>query len=515
MDSQNRKVYLKYLVIPIIILLMVLGLSLLWDILRHNETSSRIALNRAQAFYNIIQAHRIWNSEHGGVYVSITDKMQPNPYLADPRRDVTTLGGLSLTKVNPAFMTRQVSEIVLDHGNVLFHITSLLPLNPDNKADKWETSALRSFREEDMERFELMDMNEKHVYRYMAPLRVRKFCLPCHADQGYKLGDIRGGISVTFPAEPFIQADKGHLNSMLLTYAAIFLLGFLSLSLYMYRLMINEKKLERYRDHLEDLLKERENDEALLKAIIGSTADGILVVDKNANIIHTNKKFAEMWNIPEELMNAKKDKQIFTFALKQLEKPKEFTSLIRRLYESDDTNTGIITSNNGCIFEHYSCPLFQGKYHTGRVWSFRDITERKKAEEEIKEYTRMQSVLIKEIDHRVKNNLYTILGMINAEKERVGNEGKELVSRLAGRILGLSAVHGMLSRNEWRPIELDSLSKEILKGVFSAMPESRNATYIVTPSGIMVGNQQAHQLAMLINELATNSLKHRTDENKT
>ncbi len=144
-----------------------------------------------------------------------------------------------------------------------------------------------------------------------------------------------------------------------------------------------------------------------------------------------------------------------------------------------------------------------------------DITELKLAEEEIKEYARMQSVLIKEINHRVKNNLFAILGMINAEKERTGDEGMELISRLAGRVLGLSAVHDMLSRSEWRPVALEDLCMGILKGVFAGLPGVVGVDYTVSPSDINVANTQAHQLAMLINELATNSVKHRTDENKT
>ena len=73
---------------------------------------------------------RAWNSEHGGVYVPITDKSKPNPYLVDPLRNVKTTDGMKLTKITPAAMTRQIAEIAKRETGVHFHITSLQPIRP-------------------------------------------------------------------------------------------------------------------------------------------------------------------------------------------------------------------------------------------------------------------------------------------------------------------------------------------------------------------------------------------------
>jgi hypothetical protein len=83
---------------------------------------------------------------HGGVYVPVTEETQPNPYLSDvPERDLITPSGRHLTLINPAYMTRQVYELMKESYGVRGHITSLNPIRPENKPDTWETQALRAF----------------------------------------------------------------------------------------------------------------------------------------------------------------------------------------------------------------------------------------------------------------------------------------------------------------------------------------------------------------------------------
>jgi len=104
-----------------------------------------LAFQTARAFFNQIVVSRTWNSGLGGVYVPITENTQPNPYLDDPLRDLETIKGIKLTKINPAFMTRQIAEIAVREKGVQFHITSLLPIGPGNKPSDWERVWLESF----------------------------------------------------------------------------------------------------------------------------------------------------------------------------------------------------------------------------------------------------------------------------------------------------------------------------------------------------------------------------------
>ena len=122
----------------------------------------------------------------------------------------------------------------------------------------------------------------------------------------------------------------------------------------------------------------RENEE-LLKATIESTADGILVVDKNEKISHVNNRFAQIWNIPNELIETRDDNKLLDYVLDQLLYPKEFLSKVQELYNSADEDFDTIYFKNGQILERHSCPLIRNQEISGRVWSFRDVTEQKQA----------------------------------------------------------------------------------------------------------------------------------------
>ncbi len=148
---------------------------------------------------------RLWNARQGGVYVPVSEHLQPNPYLSFiPDRDVVTTNGKKLTLVNPAYMTRLVFELGEREYGMLSHITSLKPIRPKNKADPWETKALKAFEQGVKEVSSLATLKGKPYLRLMKPLITEKPCLRCHARQGYEEGDIRGGISVSIPLEPLL-----------------------------------------------------------------------------------------------------------------------------------------------------------------------------------------------------------------------------------------------------------------------------------------------------------------------
>jgi len=111
--------------------------------------------------------------------------------------------GQKLTMVNPAYMTRMVHELMAEGTGLTGHITSLTPIRPQNAPAEWEAKALQSFHNGVKELHFLDSEKEEPVLRFMRPMLVEKPCLKCHAQQGYHLGDIRGGISVTVPMEPF------------------------------------------------------------------------------------------------------------------------------------------------------------------------------------------------------------------------------------------------------------------------------------------------------------------------
>nr|WP_321395674.1 response regulator [uncultured Desulfobacter sp.] len=200
-----------------------IGFSLFWNLKTTEKSVNQSLLNVGRSFFAEIEITRLWNARHGGVYVPITQETQPNPYLDIDDRDVTTLTGVHLTKINPAFMTRQIAEIAEQENRVHYHITSLKPIRPDNKGDDWEQKALFRFENGEKEIFSFFE--ETSQFRYMAPLPVKQACLTCHAKQGYKLGEVRGGISITVPAEEYIQAIQLSSNNFKLIHIIALVLG--------------------------------------------------------------------------------------------------------------------------------------------------------------------------------------------------------------------------------------------------------------------------------------------------
>ena len=164
--------YKKAIIITIIWTILITT-SCIWNFYVIDKNIKLVVKGQSQSFFDEIQTTRQWNAGHGGVYVPITDNTQPNPYLEVPNREIYIDSlGIALTKVNPAFMTRQIGDIAKKNNNVVFHITSLNPIRPQNKPDTWETVQLEKFENGTTETIEYLAKDS--VYRYMAPLHVKK-----------------------------------------------------------------------------------------------------------------------------------------------------------------------------------------------------------------------------------------------------------------------------------------------------------------------------------------------------
>jgi PAS domain S-box-containing protein len=137
-----------------------------------------------------------------------------------------------------------------------------------------------------------------------------------------------------------------------------------------------------------DISKRQKAEEALerslslLKATLESTADGILVVDRAGGIQTTNRKFLEMWHIPAELANAGVDAPMLDYVLAQLQEPQAFLTKVKWLYAHPSRESfDIVVFKDGRVFERTSKPQRIKSRIVGRVWNFRDVTGRKRAED--------------------------------------------------------------------------------------------------------------------------------------
>ncbi|WP_136513412.1 ATP-binding protein [Geomonas edaphica] len=204
-----------------------IAVSLLWFYKHEQDTVLEIARAEARATYEKDSLYRRWATNHGGVYVTVSASSPPNPNLAMvPERDVVTPSGRALTLINPAYMTRQVFELADSQKNLVRgHITSLKPIRPENVPDPWEARALLKFEQGVKEVSEVQVINGRRYMRLMRPFVTEEGCLKCHARQGYKVGDIRGGISASVPIEPNEGAFASVIMGGVASHSILWLLG--------------------------------------------------------------------------------------------------------------------------------------------------------------------------------------------------------------------------------------------------------------------------------------------------
>ncbi len=196
MPRMKEKIWKTYNVALMLPIILVMSGLFLFIFVNSQKAIEAELQSKARALFESIVLMRSWNAHHDGVYVEKVPGVVSNPYLKDP--DITTVTGKHYTKKNPALMTREISELAEQRGAFQFHITSLRPLNPDNAPDAAERKALAAFEKGEKEVF-LKERTDDAVYfRYMGPLYTEKQCLGCHGDLGYKVGDVRGGISIRF-----------------------------------------------------------------------------------------------------------------------------------------------------------------------------------------------------------------------------------------------------------------------------------------------------------------------------
>lgn len=211
--SSGPKLVKKHLSF-VVLLVSILLLTMFW--VATHETEKLLQnqlLLQGRAFFQEILLTRQWIAQHKGVFVPPEPGETVNPYLLmvpGLKTKIRDESGQEYILKNPALATREISELAQDNALFQFHITSLKPFNPANQPDAFESAALTAFENDRQEYTALTTSPQgQPVFRYMAPLRVQPDCLSCHNIQGYRVGDIRGGISVTISASDAIaQINK-------------------------------------------------------------------------------------------------------------------------------------------------------------------------------------------------------------------------------------------------------------------------------------------------------------------
>jgi PAS domain S-box-containing protein len=370
----------RYIKLLAVIWTILVAVSLVWSISRLKKETLEFAGIQADITLAKDILYRRWNAMHGGVYVPITEETRPNPYLSDiPDRDITTLSGKRFTLINPAYMTRQVHDLMGVGNNVHGHITSLNPIRPENAPDPWEAEALRSFTKGKTKVSSLSKIKDTEYFRTMTPFITETQCLKCHAIQGYREGDIRGGISVSIPMGPFRVIENRNILTFSVIHALLWLAGLAGIMLSRQRIRLSE--LDRIQA-VEDLRKEKEKAQEYLDiaAVI------LIVIDSTQNIRLINKRGCEILGYDEEEIVGKNWFDNFIPANDRGRVKEGFVQFISGQTEPMEYFENAVLTKSGAvrvIAWHNTVLKDEEGNIVGTLSSGEDITERKKTEKEL------------------------------------------------------------------------------------------------------------------------------------
>ena len=256
--------------------------------------------------------------------------------------------------------------------------------------------------------------------------------------------------------------------------------------------------------------EELEHSLSLLQATLESTADGILVVDRVGKVTSWNESFRVMWRIPPNLVDGDDDDVLFAHMLPQLKQPEHFVGEVRRLYADapSEESFDVIEFLDGRVFERYSLPQRVGDEIVGRVWSFRDVTERRRAEVQLVQSQKVEAIglLAGGVAHDFNNVLTAILGSAElALLETVGNIPAtvelEEIRRTAMNASALTRQLLLFSRKKERKVErlgLNAAVRSAERMLRRLIPEDLTLSFVYESSlgDVVVDPGELEQILM-------------------
>jgi PAS domain S-box-containing protein len=488
----------KILIAPVALWSAIVFVSLFWNLSLIEEHFSGIIAEKAKTLFQIIMTTRLWNTSHGGVYVPVAGETKPNPYMPEEERAVTTSGGMRLAKINHAHMTRQMSETMGGGDSVSFHITSRNPLRPDNQADPWESAALESFEKGAKERLEFVREDGKSRYRYMAPLFVEGACLHCHAAQGYRVGDIRGGISIALPSGSLRGAIGSGRRIITALHMLVLAAGLAAITAFQLRSARAADALARSERRFQD--------------VTVNTGDWVWEVDSDGRYTYSSPAVkGALGYEPEEV----RGRLLYDFL--HSEDRESIEPSLRGLFSRGEPfrmflNTQECKDGGKVILETSGVPVpGEGGGLAGYRGVHSDVTEQKHFEEELRASIREKETLLREINHRVKNNMQIISSLLRLHQAYIKDPADaEIFKECQGRIMTMAYAHEKLYQSDnLAQIKVGSFLKDLAGSVLRAYRvDVSKITLRMDIEDMVFGLETAVPCGMLMTELISNSLKH-------
>ncbi len=491
--TESEKITTRPIRLGTYVLLLAVGWTasivavLVWNLLEHEREVLEAARIQAQSAYEKDLIYRHWNAEHGGVYVPVTEKTPPNPYLSHvEERDITTPSGRRLTLVDPACMARQIHELERQEHAVRGHLTSLNPICPANAPDPWEAAALRKLERGEPEVRAVEMLDGEHQLRLMRPMFTEERCLGCHAAQGYRVGDLRGGFSVAVPMAPLRANALGHVATLALANGLLWILGLGGIALGARRVGARIRERERAEEALG-------RSERFLQTVIDAIPDALMVVDRGYRIVLANCAVQRMAGGKDPVFSGLKCHSVAQRRNAPCEDGDQPCPLERVVLTKAPvvvTQTHFGADGSGIPVEVVVAPVLDDAGEVVQiVESCRDITGRKRAEEErrqlearLQQTQKLESlgVLAGGIAHDFNNLLVGVLGNASLALEELPGESRarELVQRIdrsacrAADLTKQMLAYAGKGRFVIRPLNLSTLVQEMAQLLQASVSKS-------------------------------------------
>lgn len=352
---------------------LLVGGSLAWNLRQIDQITLNTAAAAARSSLAKDIGFRNWANSHGGVYIPPTAQTPPNPYLNVPDRDVMTTSGKALTLMNPAYIVREIQQNFSGDLKIKSHLTSLKPLNPLNLPDEWETKALQSFEQGNKEALEVSDLEGKPHLRLMLPLPVTEGCMKCHASQGYKVGDVRGGIGAYVLLEPYLEIVAARSSELTMSHGVIWLIGLFGIGFVFRREQLNIAHREEVSTELQKLFQ-----------AIEQSPISTVITDLSANIQYVNEAFLNITGYSREEVIKQNPRILQSGKTPQ----KTYEEMWNKLTHGESWQGELVNKNkNGSEYTEW-VKISPVRNADGLVTNYisvkEDITARKKTDAEIK-----------------------------------------------------------------------------------------------------------------------------------
>ena len=282
----------------------------------------------------------------------------------------------------------------------------------------------------------------------------------------------------------------------------------------------SENELKRVNKDLKEEIVQRKLAEeklwfnlAILDLQMERSPEGILVVDTEDRIISYNQRFKDIWGIPEALLETGYDPPVLAFIQRQMAKPEEFLKRVRYLYQNpQESSREEIQILDGRVLERHSEPMTgSDDAYYGRVWYFRDITEQKRSENEIRQSLQEKETLLKEVHHRVKNNLQAVSSILDLQSAHIrDSEARRLCRDTKNKILTMALLHENLHRGQDQTkVDLEEYVVALTDHVQCSMDGDKGSIRIETSiKDLTLNVDTAIPCGLIITELVSNSIKH-------